>query len=539
MTKYTCIFLLLASGLWAETKVLVLHSHNEFIPFNKVLNEQLVDTNNSGSIQFYLEYFDVQRLGIRPAEFWTQLLKTKYNLADFDAVVAVSNYAAEVLYQSRDVFSSIPHAIYNTTLNLEFPQSDLNFITDLSLSLALTQTFDLAFAQNKDIETIYIITSGETQRQIHIEAMSVQELPVGVGIEYLSDLSLKALMEKVNGLTGEGIIIYAPMFQDNDGQPLIPRDVVKDLAAVSTLPIYVNYATLLNTGVVGGHVYDPRAIGQAIVQITKDIDSNTPLLQENYSAMTSYIDVAVSQKLKLPYRHLNAVRINQPAAFSEKYHREATLLLFSTLILILITLFWALRQRVLLTQLRNRNELLLRLKQQLNDSNEKLSDLAMRDSLTGLNNRHAMESQLLSAENRKNRYGEAFVLLVIDADDFKQVNDQFGHNVGDDVLNIVAKSIVQRIRESDAAARWGGDEFLVLLPKVTLMDANKIANDLIQSLSTAHPVAHSAISISIGIAQSSKEDSWKDTFSKADSALFKAKKSGKNTVSVASSEGTV
>lgn len=156
---------------------------------------------------------------------------------------------------------------------------------------------------------------------------------------------------------------------------------------------------------------------------------------------------------------------------------------------------------------------------------------ASHDSLTGLPNRalfsEIMEKSLLSAR----RKDEQFCLLSIDLDGFKLINDNEGHPVGDSLLKEVAARIRSSIRESDTAARFGGDEFLVLLPNSDLKAGLKIARNLINRISQPYETAAGRISASIGISVFPESgNSVPDLIATSDRALYDAKSSGKGCV---------
>jgi diguanylate cyclase (GGDEF)-like protein len=160
--------------------------------------------------------------------------------------------------------------------------------------------------------------------------------------------------------------------------------------------------------------------------------------------------------------------------------------------------------------------------------------LSLTDPLTGLPNRRDLEHRLKDELDRSVRAGESLGCLMIDVDRFKEVNDSFGHATGDVVLNEVALAIKVSLRSFDVVARYGGDEFVALLPGATLEGARQVAEALCDVISTlAVPIGprHTArLSISVG-AVSHDADSAEDAralLDRADAALFEAKRAGRN-----------
>ena len=128
---------------------------------------------------------------------------------------------------------------------------------------------------------------------------------------------------------------------------------------------------------------------------------------------------------------------------------------------------------------------------------ERLRHLAEHDSLTGLFNRRLLERQLAMQVARCRRYGEQGALLVIDLDSFKQVNDTYGHKVGDELLMAIATELQHRLRGTDMVARLGGDEFAVVLPGTTAEDARKVAIILREAIASCGVIADGGLSISV------------------------------------------
>jgi len=162
----------------------------------------------------------------------------------------------------------------------------------------------------------------------------------------------------------------------------------------------------------------------------------------------------------------------------------------------------------------------------------KLNKVATKDHLTQIPNRRYFFNTGEKAFQLTIRDKADCSVLFIDLDHFKKVNDQLGHDVGDDVLKMVANVLERAIRISDVLARLGGEEFAILLPNTDLSGAN-ILSESIRKLVEKTPYNHQgneiAITVSIGVAKRDKSDlSLKDTLKRADIALYQAKHSGRN-----------
>ncbi|HHF7373679.1 TPA: putative bifunctional diguanylate cyclase/phosphodiesterase [Legionella bozemanae] len=195
------------------------------------------------------------------------------------------------------------------------------------------------------------------------------------------------------------------------------------------------------------------------------------------------------------------------------------------------------RELYLLNQdLEKKNSELTKTLDELQLTQEELSRLAHYDVLTKLPNRLQFELDLKREIARSKRYGRHLALLSIDLDFFKNVNDRFGHDVGDCLLREVAKRIQSSIREEDFLARLGGDEFAVILTEINNpMQAKKIANNIIQLIGNSFFIKANTVGIgaSIGIAYfPDTGDNAKTMHKNADIALYSAKECGRNNCQV-------
>ncbi len=158
-------------------------------------------------------------------------------------------------------------------------------------------------------------------------------------------------------------------------------------------------------------------------------------------------------------------------------------------------------------------------------------DIATKDHLTQIYNRQKFD-EMLTQEIQKAQAGlQLFSLILIDIDFFKQVNDIHGHEVGDSVLCTLVEIVKQHIREFDIFARWGGEEFIILIPKATKENTMQKAENIRKSIET-HPFKKvGKVTASFGVTQYKELDTESSIFRRCDEALYKSKANGRNRVS--------
>jgi diguanylate cyclase (GGDEF)-like protein/PAS domain S-box-containing protein len=162
-----------------------------------------------------------------------------------------------------------------------------------------------------------------------------------------------------------------------------------------------------------------------------------------------------------------------------------------------------------------------------NIEGRKLTEMAHVDTLTGLYNRNYLEHRLEYEFDRSQKEQKDLVILMMDIDKFKFFNDHYGHGAGDMVLKQVAQKISEAVRKKDVAGRYGGDEFLVILPDTDLEASKVIAQRILQSVPSFTEKDISVdVSLSIGIADRSSEANINEVIEKADRAMYFAKQNG-------------
>lgn len=172
---------------------------------------------------------------------------------------------------------------------------------------------------------------------------------------------------------------------------------------------------------------------------------------------------------------------------------------------------------------------------QLKTVMEKLELTAKTDMLTGLYNRRHMVDEIEKEVAKFRRNNKSFSLLMADIDYFKNVNDSYGHNCGDHVLKLVAESLCSSIRKMDTVARWGGEEFLVLLPETGGEGAELLAERIRKKIAEQEVHYNNirfSITITLGIAVYASTERTDEFIKRADSALYKGKENGRNCTSI-------
>lgn len=176
---------------------------------------------------------------------------------------------------------------------------------------------------------------------------------------------------------------------------------------------------------------------------------------------------------------------------------------------------------------------------ELNETNARLVHLAAHDPLTGLLNRSRFEEHVVEEIQRIRRYRGSAGLLIFDPDDFKRINDRYGHPVGDDVIRHIARLVHDNLRITDAVARWGGEEFSVLLPGIQTEEVRAVAEKIrkhVEANPYVMPTGEAIpITVSIGgsMLEAETENPLIQAYQTADAAMYRAKRLGKNRVCMA------
>jgi diguanylate cyclase (GGDEF)-like protein len=173
---------------------------------------------------------------------------------------------------------------------------------------------------------------------------------------------------------------------------------------------------------------------------------------------------------------------------------------------------------------------------ELNIAQEDLVNLACCDSLTGLINHKTAMIRFEEEINSQNRFGDSLSCLMLDVDHFKNVNDRYGHQIGDAALVKVAKTLCEMTRRYDSVCRYGGEEFMIIMPKTDLRTAGIVAERILKKIaddSIDIPEGQFSLTMSCGLAQRCENETASEVIRRADAALYQAKDEGRNRICIA------
>ena len=204
-------------------------------------------------------------------------------------------------------------------------------------------------------------------------------------------------------------------------------------------------------------------------------------------------------------------------------------IIFSVFSIVLLSaLYWLRRVQSLNKRLEDSEKEYRIIAEELESKNKLLETNVATDILTGLRNRQFFNQRVHEELERFKRYETKLSLLMIDIDHFKRINDTYGHAIGDEVLKKVSSELQNQLRKVDLVARWGGEEFIALLPETEIVEAVSVAEKLREKIEMLIHENNEVVTISIGISMLEESESIDSWINRADKALYHAKKQGRN-----------
>lgn len=558
-----------------EIRILVLLSFDIQTPWSKafIAGASVEATRNNRQVVLDLQLLDYSRYSspeLKDAQ--RSLIVEKYKNAPPDAIIAESIEAINYLQQYlRPIMQEPPVVIFNNRL----PESlDIPIYTLITSESSVERTVELALKIHKP-KNVYLLGDQTTDSR-NVAKLARQHIPDSSKINIVSflHLGLDEVAKKARRLPEDAIAFYTLIFHDESDDSITPVDALKIIANESSVPIYTFWETLVGSGTVGGYVVDPIKAGKQVVQSAlKLIDEGKPDKPRIEAGGLRYIfDKRELMKWNIKEDSISPdaeIRYKQRNIFKEYFFEVIVglvVIIVQGILLILLQYYSRQKKRLaseltktnegleeqihertldIMTakdeaeaanidlqhaqqKLRNRSDLL---EQQVKERTQELEALSKKDPLTNLDNRLALDNALDETINNPNLINHHFIVIFIDLDGFKYVNDTFGHFFGDEVLKCLAERLVDHIDQNDILARLGGDEFIIVLNE---NDKDQIKRDVKEILSSINKPIHVNdrvvhITASAGISCYPDDGLYPEVLIRnADSAMYQAKRK-KNT----------
>lgn len=563
------LLLVLLSFLWnqvasASPKVLLLNSYH---PEYKWSNELTRGIQQSLSSQispenFYTEFMDQRRFSGDPDYInkFTDLLKYKYKHNKPELVIVSDDAAYSFMLEFGDtLFPNVPIVFCGVNLFDSHQIENKTNVTGIAEGIDIQGNLALIQQLHPKLNRIIMLgdSTGFGMRMVD-EAKSIQEKwqknvhYSKIKLEIWDTFSLKELYEQTKKLPQNTAVLMLAIHKDKLGEYFSYETHLPILSHNSSAPIYGMWGgIMIDNGVVGGQMNDPFEHGFNTGKLALSILSGVPPAQIPMKKSAVYsprFDYTQLQRFNIDLNLLpkNSILFNQPVFVYQEYRLMiiSVLLAIVVLIILVIALLVNIKKRMKSQkELQEFNQKLdaivkertFELEQrnlELNVASTQMKKLAHTDSLTGLHNRRAAEKSIAAFFNRNSIDYKPFTVVLLDIDNFKMVNDTYGHLVGDLVLKSIGQSLAECIRPSDEVYRWGGEEFLVTLPDTPLNKVTHLLQRLSDNINKIRVHNVGKITVSIGVSEYTQSDDFDSVLKRADDALYEAKANGRNTIVV-------
>ncbi|KQV85018.1 diguanylate cyclase [Massilia sp. Root351] len=503
----------------------------------KGMDDELASKRWGDAPDIFEEHFDSVRVGEQASlDSMAPYLRTKYASVKLDAIVTENHLAAGFLNSHPDLFPGVPRYYVNHGRRNWRPGDGeaLELAPDYGRMLGVIPLVA------PSVKRIVVVGDQTPRVQEWIAGVRAASRPYSkqIAFDYWDQQGFSELVRRAAMLGEDTAILMFATHRGQEGGAGTPPDVARKLAAASPVPVFTHVESLVLPGVVGGYVLSGEAIGRVIARILQGQPADL-------SGVQRYIfDHPTAERHQLRNLPQEALLRNRPVSVWELYRWQ--ILLGATLILLEAALI-----TVLVRVLRSRRNALAALNDERNNLedrvlhrtlelltvNSKLEQLATTDPLTGIANRRRMTEQISKELDRARRYKHPLALLMVDIDHFKRINDTYGHDVGDQAIVAVAGALSAAMRSIDLVARFGGEEFVLLMPEASLETAGGAAERLRETVAQLRIDLDGgltvSLTISVGVAASYPQeapDSPSALLVRADKALYQAKKEGRDRV---------
>jgi diguanylate cyclase (GGDEF)-like protein len=562
----------------SKKRILILHSYHQGNKWTDDENSGILSVigNNRPGFQIETEYMDTKK--IADDRYILQLVgmySRKYKKTHFNVIITTDDNAFFFLRTYRDrLFPGSPVVFCGVNFFKPSYLTGIKGFTGVNEDADLKGAIDIALHLHPGNNEMVLITDAtETGQRISDRFKELIPSYGGrVRFRILDDLEMETIQGIVANLKPGSLVLFTFFFRDRKGRFFEYYESSELITGSATVPVYVawNYSMGHAVGGLMVNGFDQGRVAGELAQrvLNGDPVDSIPVVME--SPNRYIFDYTQMARFGITSSDLpsGSSIMNAPALFYQVNKRTVWLVLMGfivmtgTVIVLLINIRKRrraelslideieVRKQVQVDLQKVRDELEMRVQERTVDltmvnqhllaeiaerkrMEEQLRELSERDALTKVFNRRKLLELLMSELRKAERYRRPLSLIIFDLDRFKNVNDTYGHDVGDLVLQMTTGIILTTVRNTDICARYGGEEFIVVAPETNMEGALALAEKIRHSIEQyIYPVV-GTVTISAGVAEFRSEDSEDMLIKRADEALYAAKSKGRNRVEIA------
>lgn len=521
----------------AVKDILVLHSYHQGLEWTDQISEGIRSVfPYKDEVKIYYEYLDTKRnYSQKYYDKLVSLYREKASIINFDVIIVSDNAAFDfILKYGEELYPKTPIifcGVNNLDKNILKNRQDISGIVEKTEH---RETLNLILKLHPDLNKLIIINDQTlTGKNIKAELeLILEEYEGQLAYEIWDSFTIAELQEKLAKMDKNNVIYLLVLNRDKNGNFISYNQGIDKIKEVSQNPIYGTWDFYLGKGIVGGKLISAQAQGRQAALMAKKIINTQNYFRSNIVQNTAnnyFFDYWELKKFNISESELPAESriVNQPEPFWERNYKFLYwgLIFLSAVVVVLLIIFYFKYKEKQKIQKLNRE-----LEVKVDERTKELKKMVITDDLTGLLTRKRI-LELLEVELEKaRRYKRDLSLIMMDLDFFKEINDSYGHQFGDKVLRKIGDILQQNTRNLDLVGRYGGEEFLLILPETDLEKASLAAEKLRQKIKNSEIEGlNLRLTASFGAVQFDG-DSSQQLIKRADDFLYKAKAKGRDRV---------
>lgn len=439
-----------------KKNILILNSYHHGMKWVDDIERGILSVLSTQEYSYMFDYMDTKyNSDLEYNKEISDILRNKYKYRKFDLVLTTDDDALVFAKKyGKEVFENTPIVFCGVNYFNESSLSGFNNISGVVESVDVKSTIDLALKQNPALKNILVINdstvTGKANKKL-VEELAI-EYERRVKFSYTKEYTMDELLQYIRKLEKDTCILLMTFNSDKANNVFDYYTSGKLISSSAPVPVYVLWDFYLGSGVLGGMVTGGEEqgiiagnIGKRIL-LGEDVNLIKPILKSPHRYIFDY---NVMNRFKIDTSTIaeDSIVINKTDPFYAIHRVEVIILLVSTILILLV--IYISKLQILKGK---RNE-------------EQLELLASTDQMTGVYNRRKGISILEKEIKNSMISGEYVSICFIDVDNLKMINDNFGHDEGDRLIQNICKILNESVREKDSIVRLGGDEFLIIMPQ--------------------------------------------------------------------------